>query len=157
MTLKQDLKDASGGTLWVIGLGAVGIVVVLVLITMWTFGFGWWSKSTANFRGEVGVAEQTKANANFRIQAYDNFFNLCSAVQADEDRLEAQSSLLDQTTDQAERQRIARTMAAIQGSRGQKIRRYNANARKEWTVGQFRANDLPFALDPTQERTSCTV
>lgn len=143
------------------GLGVLVIVGVFVLsillASMSIFGWGWFQRSTADFRGQTDAIEQTKANADFRLSAYNSFFSQCSAIQGDEGRLKAQQGLLEQISDPAERSRILANIAALEGSRVAKIRSYNADAAKSFTDGQFRDSKLPYQINPDQKETQCAV
>jgi len=117
--------------------------------------FGWtqFQRTTADYRGETRQIEQTQANERFRIQAYDSFFDLCAAVQTDEARLDALATELDTDPSSGRVEQINASIAAIETSRASKINRYNADAAKDWTVGQFQANSLPYRINLEGETT----
>lgn len=148
-------EGAKIGGLGLVALVLVG-VVLLVLSTMWVFGFGFFSRATADFRGETEAIEQTRADGDFRISAYNRFFDLCSAVQADEDRIAAQRQELELASESRAEQ-IRANITALQGSRAEKIRTYNADASKDFTVGQFRDSNLPYQLNINDESTTCAL
>lgn len=110
---------------------------------------------TADARGTVSAREQIKGSGTYRIAAYNDFFDLCAAVQADEARIRALRAEPNPTPVRVSQ--ISASITAITASRAEKIATYNANARKDYTVGQFRASSLPFALDPDREVTTCTL
>ena len=53
--------------------------------------------------------------------------------------------------------RIQTNLTAVRANRAELINRYNADASREFTVGQFRDNDLPYQLNPDVERTVCAI
>jgi len=146
---------------WIKGLGAfvVGVivffVVLIVVACIGIFGFGWFQRSTADFRGQTAAIEKTKANADFRLRAYDQFYDLCSQVQSLEDRIvifEGDVKMFEGTSKEA----VALTnLHALQAQRSSLIREYNAKASRGFTDGQFRSNDLPYQLDITDKETIC--
>jgi hypothetical protein len=121
------------------------IVAGLVLAGIITGGIWAFVYYTADTRGKVQAQQQIKSGAN-RIQPYDHFFNLCAAVQTDEARLEAQYQVLAAGPSQDERERILTNIAGIASDRADAINQYNADARKDYTIGQFRSSALPYQL-----------
>lgn len=135
-----------------VGIAAF-ILLILVIGAMFLFSFGWFSQSTADFRGRVGVAEKTKANANFRIASYDHFYDLCASVQSKESTIQALKA--EAPSDAARASQVQGAITANLIQRNASINQYNADARKAGTSGQFRASDLPYQLDPNSEVTTC--
>ena len=129
-----------------------GLGVVLGLLLLWgaVWSFRW---VTARPSGALG-ARETILSGEFRIAAYQHFFNLCAGIQGLEASLGAQTELLKQTTDSREQNRVRANIAGITAERGRAIAQYNADARKDYTEGQFRDLDLPYLLDP-KGWTSC--
>lgn len=152
--MKRDIKD-----IWVAtALILVGLVALLVLMTAFTFGIGQWIRETAGFTGKTAQIRQTKGSGSFRIASYDHFFDLCASVQDQEVTIVSQQSeLSDPATTSDRKAQIRANLSALRANRGELINHYNADARKTATSGQFRASDLPFQIDPTQEHTSCTA
>lgn len=137
--------------LWIIGCV---VVAGLIGIGLWTFGV-----LTADVKGR-GEARKQLRSADYRIQAYDHFYNLCAAVQASEAALDAQLAELASTPQGSDdRERILANIAGVTAERARAIRQYNADARKGYTLARFRASDLPFQLgtDPYSKEapTSC--
>lgn len=156
-TFRQDLKDGSKyAVLTTLGTVA-GVVFLILLATMWIFGWGFISQSSANFRGETSKRNLVEANGSFRIAAYDHFHDLCADIQATEDKIRIQRDELtmDPSPQRAEEIRI--NVIALESHRAEAIRQYNQDAHKSYTIGQFRSSDLPFQLDPTARSTKCTV
>ncbi len=132
---------------WVLGiLAIVGIVAGI------TFGVRW---LTAPVKGKLQAREQINSGA-FRIAAYNHFFDLCASIQGLEGQLAAQRVELATSTGD-DKARVEANIAGIQGARQQAIAEYNADAQKSYTIGQFRASGLPFALSPATEVTSCVA
>ncbi len=133
----------------------VGVVVLLVTLVVGSFVARYWLAGPA---GAVDAVEQIQSGAN-RISAYNHFFDLCAGVRTDEISLEAQNMLLDATHDESFQHRIHTNIAGLQGHRAGLIEEYNANARKDYTSGQFRDSDLPYQLPAGMweegVRTSC--
>lgn len=113
-----------------------------------------WRYYTAEVRGIVGQEERVQSPLH-RMGAYSHFFDLCAAVQGHEATLVSARTQLADTGDEKERQRIRANIAGIEAQRARSIARYNADARKDHTIGQFRDSGLPFELDVNQEETRC--
>ena len=140
------------------GIGAVVAVLVglALLYLVGVFVFGGLSQLTADFRGETDKRNKVEANGSYRIAAYDHFYDLCSSVQATEDTIANQ--LAERATASPERQaQIDANLTASRNVRATAIRQYNADARKSYTSGQFKASDLPFVLDINSKETSCVA
>lgn len=135
--------------------------VVIAFLAIHVFGFGWFSRLTADFRGETAVIERVHANPNYRIANYDHFYDLCAAIQADEDRIanleQELASRLDRDDISFRVSQIESSLTAIRNSRSAKIRQYNADAHKTETRANFLASDLPFELDQARSTTLCTA
>lgn len=133
-----------------------GIGIVLVVVFGAVAAVSWsWRYFTAEVRGVVGAEERIQS-APSRIAAYDRFFDLCAAIQGHEGTIGAQQELL-QSASATDAERITANIAALKGRRAQDIARYNADAAKDYTVGQFRSASLPYRLDPAAPATDCTA
>lgn len=143
------------------GFGALitgGVAVLLALIlfgSMWIFGWGMFQRATADFRGETAALEQIKADPNSRITAYEHFFNLCTAVQSHEGTILALEEELAGDPSDSRREQIQGAITANKSQRDALIRRYNNDANKDYTAGQFRDADLPDQLNINKEVTEC--
>jgi hypothetical protein len=134
----------------------IGIAAIVIGIVVW-LGIVFTNKHTADFRGSAAVTEQVRGNGNYRIAAYDSFFNQCSAIQGKEATIAALKTELA-TNPPADRvAQINATITAVTASRGQAIAAYNADAAKSDTQGHFLASNLPFHIDPAQEATTCAT
>lgn len=137
-------------------LSTIAILLgIILLFLVAVYGFGFLQRETADFRGETGQIEQTKANSNFRIAAYDSFYDACASVRSLESKISNMQEELDSTTE-GQRETVLKTsITASKNKRAELIESYNADARKEATRGQFRASDLPYELDESVEVTIC--
>jgi hypothetical protein len=155
-TDKHFWDDASKVTRWSI---AAGLLAVLVVGSIWVagiFGFGWLSNETADFRGKVAQHNQIEANGAYRIAAYDTFYNECASVQTAQAAITNTEIALKATTDPARKVQLQANLLALKNTLAQAVAQYNVDARKAGTLGQFRASDLPFTIDQTEEIT-CTA
>lgn len=134
------------------------ILSILILVTVFlvaVYGFGFLQRETADFRGETGQIEQTKANSDFRIASYDHFYDTCASVRSLESKISNMQEELEET-EGTQRETVLKTsITASKNKRVELIESYNADARKEATRGQFRASDLPYELDINEEETIC--
>ena len=131
-----------------IGLLMVGALVVSIYAI---------KAATAPVRGAIDARERIQADGAVRIGAYNYFFDLCSSIQGQEGRLAALEEELERDVDDTRRYTINASITAIMGSRAAMIARYNADAAKDWTIGQFKSSKLPYHLDLTTERTTCVL
>lgn len=138
----------------------IGVAIVLFGITFSiaaaTFGL---RVATAGLIGKGEAHIQTQS-AEFRLYAYNHFFDVCAAVQANEGALDAQFESLTTATRDKDKARINANIAGIKAQRQANIATYNADALK-WTRGQFRDSDLPYQLSsanyPEGGKTTCAV
>lgn len=146
------VKDSVLATIAVI----VVVAIVLGIAIMAFFGIGLFSNATANFRGNVAVHKQVNANGNYRIAAYNHFFDLCQSVQTTEaaiNAIKAQEAgdtgqnLADDKSD----------LTANVINRASLINQYNADASEQYTQGQFLASNLPAHLYLQTKDTQCTA
>jgi hypothetical protein len=131
------------------------VVVACVAIAALVFAIGGTQWLTAPFRGAVDQRERTVADGGYRIASYDRFYNLCASIQAKEQsiaNLQAEPSISPERSAQ-----VVSSITALRNSRADLITTYNGDARKAGTAGQFRASDLPFQIDTSQETTTCSA
>lgn len=142
-------------------ISGVGKVVGLILLIVFVVGgisAGVWAFRVAT-APIVGAGNQRIEvnDADYRIEAYDRFFNLCSQVAADKQRissLEQELEVADPDSDR--REQIFASMTAIRNGIAENVEQYNVDAAKEGTRGQFRASELPYRLNAEGE-TSCVL
>lgn len=143
------LKGAAAG---------VALVVALVLLFGGLYYGGVFANDVqANYNKRVVGAkiQQRVHTADFAQGAYEHFYNLCAAIQGQEAALAAQYDELASASNE-DASRIQANIAGLTAERGRSIAQYNAEARQTYTLGQFRANDLPFQL-PNTTYTKGTV
>ena len=138
---------------WKYALIVVGGIIL-------AFGGNWlYRYYTAPIEGAVQMREITNTG-NFRLQAYQSFYDRCGTIQTYETSIrQLESSLQDYLNDpDPDREMINRLRTQINGIQNQRARevnRYNQEARQEYSVGQFRANDLPYEISVTNMNTNC--
>lgn len=141
-------------------MSKVMVAVLAVLFIVFAFGGNWaYRYYTAPIEGAVQMQENTNTG-NFRLQAYQSFYDRCGIIQSYEDSLvNLQASLQDYLSDpEVDRDMVNRLRTQVNGvenQRAREIRRYNQEARQEHSVGQFRSNDLPYQLSVTNYNTTC--
>lgn len=116
-------------------------MVWLVVIGIWGFGV-----ATAGLYGK-GEAMKQVQSAEFRLEAYNYFYNQCASIQSLEGRIDELTAQLNQF--QSGTREYYYTVASLTGTkslRHEAIATYNADARKEYTEGQFRDSDLPYQI-----------
>ena len=134
--------------------------IMLVLLLIATASAGGWAIRyyTAAPKGIITAQEQIQS-APSRIGAYNYFFDLCSAIQANEVQLDALYAEREVVTTDRNRSRVNASITGVTAERGRGIARYNTDARKDYTIGQFRDSNLPYQLPVTEYkvggRTSC--
>lgn len=115
---------------------------------------------SANTRGKIDANEKIKADGNFRIEAYDRFFNQCASVQSIESTLQATKQELASNPSERRRGQLETNITALIAARADAVNTYNADSHKTYTSGQFKSNDLPFQIDiniPTEGITTCAA
>jgi hypothetical protein len=123
---------------WVV----IGILGILILIAA-----NWgWRYFTAPITGRVGAQQQIQSK-EMMITAYNHFFDLYAAIQSYDVTLQALNSQLEQVTSEKERERVLATIAGVTSQKARSIFQYNADAKKSYTIGQFRDWKLPYQLE----------
>lgn len=149
--MKDGIK--AGGAVLAALLGLVVILLVIGLVGV--FGLGWFTDTTADRTGKTQQEQQINGNGSYRIAAYDHFYDLCAQVQTEEQSIRNLQNELKTTTDATRKTVIPASITALENNRASDINQYNADARKSYTLGQFKSSDLPFQLDITEENTTC--
>lgn len=127
------------------------VAFVLLTVGVWAVTVTW-----APWKGAGDVRKQTQGNASFRIASYDHFYDLCGQARALQQNVKITRSMLRKSNDPAEKARQETNLQAQRNQLNELVATYNADARKTTTAGRFRASDLPFTLDASQEIT-CTA
>lgn len=135
------------------------IVVGIVVITVGAiYLVGTLKKETADFRGGVDATESVHASGAYRIAAYDQFFNLCASIQAQEAQISVMTDELGSPLTPVDRQQILRaSLTGLQGARNANIAQYNADASKADTRGNFLASNLPYQINRMVPQTTCAA
>lgn len=134
-------------------IGVLILIISTILVSV--YGGGFLQRMTADFRGETSQIEQTQADADYRIGAYDQFYDKCSGVQSLESKIANLTEELEATDEDKRKSVLNTSITASKNKRAEMINDYNADARKEATRGQFRASDLPYELNEEEEETTC--
>lgn len=137
--------------------GIVGIVGVLAILLISIYGTGSLQRFTADFRGETSKIEQTQASGTYRIGQYEHFYDLCASVESIESKITNMKDELDGTEDAQRKTVLNTSITASMNKRAELITQYNADARKEGTMAQFKSSDLPYSLDEGAEKTICEI
>lgn len=138
-----------------ITMAVFAAVIAVALFLAAVYGGGLMQRMTADFRGETGQIEQTQADADYRISAYDQFYDKCAGIQTLESKITNLSDELEETEDEQRKSVLNTSITASKNKRAELINDYNADARKEATRGQFKASDLPYEVDINEEETTC--
>lgn len=138
-----------------IAITVLAAVITIATILAAVYGGGLLQRMTADFRGETDQIEQTQADADYRISAYDQFYDKCAGIQTLESKIENLSDELETTEDEQRKSVLNTSITASKNKRAELINEYNADARKEATRGQFKASDLPYEVDINEEATVC--
>ncbi len=145
-----DLREGARLGAWAVG-GIVSLAVVYVIGVFVFGGAGW---VTAPFRGEVQERERSVGSGAFRLTTYEEFFDLCVAVQNTEGTIKA----LQQERASASPTRkahIDQSITALRATRIESVNDYNAKAVQEHRA-PFRDKSLPYRLNAAAEKTTCT-
>lgn len=128
-------------------VGAIAAVVaVVVVIAVVIYGVRWFAAEP------MGKLEQreTVQSGEFRKYSYEHFYDLCAAIQRNERALQTQKEV------DSDSSRVQQNIVALKSQLQSKISTYNGDARKEKTMGQFKANDLPQRIEYNEEEiTEC--
>lgn len=129
----------------------IGIAVVLAMLAIWGIVVAGWGLgvATAGLYGR-GEAHKQIQSADFRIAAYNQFFNQYASIKSLEGKIDELTNTLGMLEPGTREYNY--TLTALTGTKGlrhEAIQQYNADARKNWTEGQFRDNDLPYQIPDT--------
>ncbi len=129
---------------WVAFAVAVILVIWLFVVAVWGIGV-----ATAGIFGS-GEAYKQIQSAEFRIEAYQYFYNQYASIKGMEgkiDELTAQLKMLEPGT--REYNYTLSSLTGVKGLRHEAIQKYNADAQKGYTEGQFRDKSLPYQIPDT--------
>lgn len=126
---------------WVVAL--IGLFTIIgIVMAVGTWGLNWFA---APYQGKLQARQQIQGSGDFRIQAYNHFFDLCASVTTMDQALQASYQQLEGATGD-DRTRIETNITAQLNDRNDAANQYNVDAEKSYTVGQFRANNLPYQV-----------
>lgn len=127
-------------------LAGIGVLVVMFGLFGATLAFRYY---TADVRGTVGAQERIKS-PEFRIRAYQGFFDRCAAIQALEGQIDELAGTLALMEPNSRQWNITLTgLTGTKGLRHTAIAGYNGDSSKEWTDAQFKAESLPYRIPDT--------
>ena len=134
------------GTAWVLAIVAV-IAAVGIVIAIGSYAFNWFA---APYQGKLQARQQIQGSGDFRIQAYNHFFDLCASVTTMDQALQATVQAEKQDSGQSLSEDRTNYIAQL-NSRNDAANQYNVDAEKSYTVGQFRASNLPYQIPNYQK------
>lgn len=142
----------------ILGMSVTAAVVALVALVGLAVGgvylASWYSKTTANTRGETQQREANQGNGAFRQATYEQFFDLCQSVQSAEAKVDNLKTQAAQSTDEYEKQRLGLSITAVMNSRADAVTQYNKLAAEKHRQ-QFLDSNLPYRLDLNNMETTC--
>ncbi|MFL5994433.1 MAG: hypothetical protein ACJ736_08995 [Streptomyces sp.] len=145
-----QVREAARSAAWAVG----GVIALAVLYVVVVFAFGAAGWLTAPFRGAADKRENTVGSGEFRRTTYEEFFDLCEAVQNAEGTIQALQEERETASDTRTTQ-IDQSITALKATRIESVNAYNSKASQEHRA-PFRDKDLPYRLDAGAERTTCT-
>lgn len=141
-----------GARIGVLAVGGIVGLAVLYLVGVFAFGGAGWI--TAPFRGEVDERERTVGSGAFRLTTYEEFFDLCEAVQNAEGTIQVLQQERGAASD-ARKTQIDQSITALRATRIESVNDYNTKAAQEHRA-PFLDKGLPYRLDAAAEKTTCT-
>ncbi len=139
------MKDFWKAFMWC-AIVVVAIVGAWLIIASAIWGLG---VATAGLYGR-GEAQKQIQSAEFRIEAYQYFYNQYASIKSLEgkiDELTAQLEKLEPGT--RDYNYTLSSLTGVKGLRHEAIQKYNADAQKSYTEGQFRDKSLPYQIPDT--------
>lgn len=135
------------------GLGIFGAIVALTAAIV-VAGLGLFVVDQYIYRFKAPWEGETERiqivnSGEFRIRAYNHFFDLCASVQDAESRIDNATDVLA-TADPNGRfyDTYVLNLSGAKQSRADAVNQYNADARKDWTEANFLDEDLPWQVSP---------
>lgn len=139
------MKRLSTGKVILISIGVL-LVVFFLTVVFWGFGTGF-KYFTAEPSG-IAEKERQVQSAEFRIHSYEHFYDMKAHIEGLEAKYIAQNKKLEKQKEGTEEyNRTMTNIAALEGLIIETKAKYNADARKEETRGQFRSSELPYQYD----------
>lgn len=133
--------------------GGAAIVAVIVVALVLVTGLGifavnydnWFSKQTAEPRGQKALRENTQANGAFRQAVYEDFFALCTSAQTAQDQIETLNTEKETAT-QDRKDVLNTSISALNMSLSSAVNEYNSKA-NQFHKSQFLDSKLPYPLN----------
>lgn len=130
---------------------SLAIAAFILLILAVTFVSGSMSIITAPFRGEVEKNERIEADGDYRIAAYDQFYDMCTDAQSLQGQIENQEGQIASTSDPEVKERLQMGKLGMEQQLESVVNKYNNQSQQDYTKGQFKDSNLPYELDTEQE------
>lgn len=125
------------------------IIAVLVITILWVaVATSVWGLrvATAGIYGR-GEAIREIQSVEFRLEAYQYFFSQYASIKGLEGKIDELTVQLGQMEPGTrEYNYTLSSLAGVKGLRHEAIQKYNADAQRNYTQGQFRDKDLPFQI-----------
>lgn len=122
-------------------LGVIALIVVSIVIAIGHWAFSWWA---APYQGKLQARQQIQSGNN-RIQAYQQFFDECAAVQVMDQALNQSYAELG-VAGKGDASRIETNITAQLNARNTAAAQYNAQSHESYTNAQFKASSLPYEI-----------
>ncbi|MFD4504216.1 hypothetical protein [Streptomyces sp. NPDC058457] len=145
-----EIREGARLAAWAV----VGVVGLAVLYLIGVFAFGGAAWVTAPFRGAAEQRGNTVGSGEFRQTTYEEFFDLCEAVQNAEGTIKVLQEER-KTASETRTAQIDQSITALRATRIESVNDYNSKAAQEHRA-PFRDKDLPYRLDVGAKRTKCT-
>lgn len=126
-------------------------IVLAVIAGIWLIVAAIWGLgvATAGIYGR-GEAQKQIQSSEFRIESYQYFFNQYASIKSLEGKIDELTAQLQQLQPGTrEYNYTLSSLTGVKGLRHEAIQKYNADARKEYTEGQFRDKSLPYQIPDT--------
>lgn len=138
-----------------IALGFFLIGVCFALIYFLIYGVTQIQMDTAERRGQAGERERVIADPDRRVALREEFYDLCSTIESQNQQIENQEALINATADEDEKQKLRAGLVGIQNTRAENIEEYNSKAANDETRGFLRSTELPAQIDEDEEEVQC--
>jgi hypothetical protein len=123
----------------------LGFAAILLILAFAVYGIGGFLQSSADFRGETDKRNQVEASGGYKVAAHDWFYDQCSDIKSKQQELEIyKDGGLPEGKYKAMQTELIRD-----------VEDYNAKASNSYTVGQFKADELPYQIEADEEVESC--
>lgn len=147
------IRESRNAVLTVVGVIAAFAVLAIVIIYL----SGGIKQLTASFRGETETKEITEADGAFRVTSYDRFFEICSDVQAKEQKIRnAETELKKDDLSDQRKTVLEDSVFANENQRAELITQYNGLTSNKYRAA-YKDKGLPDNLDESNHHTECKL